>query len=59
MDRVMVLTLHSFSYLIVRGLESISFDRLFMTYQQDQMVINFTKIIVTSISESALFPREL
>ena len=39
----------------MRGLESISFDQLFTycDYQQDLMVINFTRIIVTLMSESS------
>ena len=54
MDMIMV-------YLIVRGLESISFDQLF-TYCNSSarsiMVTNFTRIIVILISESILFPED-
>ena len=54
MDLIMV-------YLIVRGLESISFDQLF-TYcdlsTRSIMVTNFTRIIVILMSESILFSED-
>ena len=53
MDMIMV-------YLIVRGLGSISFDKLF-TYcdlSKNLMVMNFTRIIVFLMLESILFSED-